>query len=72
MNTIEAFKKIINNPDFHARTGMSYTHISRYRRWAEGKNNLNSRKPSIEQMESLLLKYGCEVIQEKKWKVHCL
>ena len=69
MNTVEIFKKIINNPDFHAKTGISYAHISRYRRWAEGNIGDNSRKPSMEQMETLLLKYGCEVIQEKKWKI---
>lgn len=70
MTTIDAFKKVIKNSDFHENTGLPHAHISRYRRWAEGNNvGKNTRKPSEEQIEYLLLKYGCKIVQEKRWSL---
>lgn len=70
MNTIDAFKKIIKNSDFHAKTALPHAQISRYRRWAEGNiKSENTRRPSEEQMENLLLKYGCKIVQQKIWSL---
>lgn len=67
MNTIQAFKHVISQRDCHERTGMSYSIISKYRRWAEGKED--GKKPTIDKMEEIIAAYGAVVVQDKIWKV---
>ena len=64
MNTKEAFKMVINNRDCHKKTGLSYSEISIYRKWCDGKSNL---KPSIEKMQMTLQKYGMAKVVEEQW-----
>jgi len=67
MNTEEAFKHVIGQSDCHAKTGVSHTLISQYRRWL--KDGSYRTKPSIEKMEEMLLKYGAVVKQDKIWEL---
>jgi hypothetical protein len=69
MTTEEAFKKIIYKSDFHEKTGLSHSRITNYRRYLEGNTSVSNRRPTMEQMEKLLLKYGAKVIHEKMWKI---
>ncbi len=67
MTTKQAFENIIFRSDFHQKTHLAHSRISQYRRYIEGNTSVNFRKPTIEHMEELLLKYGAKVITEKTW-----
>jgi len=68
MNTLEIFKYIIYQANCHQRTGVDYATISLYRRWLEGATK--GRKPTIEKMEEIIVRYGATVIQDKLWKLN--
>lgn len=67
MNTEEAFKYVIGQSDCHAKTGVSHTLISQYRRWLKDGNYRT--KPSIEKMEDIIIAYGGYLKQDKIWEL---
>lgn len=64
MNTKQAFEMVIKNRDCHKKTGLSYSDISIFRAWLDGKRKT---KPSIEKMEQVISKYGLTKTIEEKW-----
>ena len=67
MTTLDAFKYVISQRDCSQRTGLVYSTVSKYRRWADGKED--GKKPTIDKMEEIIAAYGGVVMQDKIWKV---
>lgn len=70
MTTEEAFKIIVFKSDFHEKTKLQHSRITNYRRYLEGNTSVSNRRPTMEQMEKLLLKYGAIIVTEKTWKLY--
>lgn len=59
--TREAFMKVVSEPGFAGRSGISKSTVSQ---WAKG-----DRVPTLDKMEEVLAAAGATVVQEKVWEI---
>jgi hypothetical protein len=66
MTTKEAFKFVVNQRDCHKRTGISYSNISKYRKWCDELGQYQVR-PTIDLMEKVITQYGLYKVVKEIW-----